>query len=406
MNSGFKKLLGKVFLDGVVQKHLNEINEEELERYKSITEAAGYALWETDENNEITERGCIGWELLTGMTKQDCKKLSWKNAIHPDYREDAREQFEAHRFRNDVYEVTYPIRLKTGEYRRFLVRVVPVVSKSNPHTRWVRFGVDIDDRLTAQEALVSALERAKQADEIKSDFLAVVSHELRTPLTGILGFGELLVDDVYGELTENQKDAVKRIQMCGTHLLGMIDQILDFSQIEGGRVDVKPEVCRVDKVVQQVADMVRPLSVGRNLNFDVECERALVISTDPQKLRQVLVNLLTNAVKFTQRGSVGISVKKIDQQKVVFSVTDTGIGIPEAYQDKIFEKFWQVKSGLTRNVNGAGLGLAIVKKFVTALGGDIYLTSSEGDAGRPSGTTFTVILPINMPLTAVDIETY
>jgi signal transduction histidine kinase len=266
---------------------------------------------------------------------------------------------------------------------------------------------ELEHALAEAERLASMAESANKA---KTDFLAVMSHELRTPLTATVGFAELLADEVLGTLSPQQSDAVRRIQMSGQHLVGMIDQIMDFSGIEAGKIQVRAEVISVSKLVKEVLDLVRPMMTDKRLTLTINVDKFLLMSTDPQKLRQVLINLMTNAVKFTQKGSVLMDVFSRDDE-IVFQVCDTGIGIPDRYQEKIFEQFWQVKQGLTRNVGGAGLGLTICRRFVMALGGEIYIKSIceeeiYGNSQESPGSTFTVILPSNMPQSQVNEERY
>lgn len=260
------------------------------------------------------------------------------------------------------------------------------------------------------EAALAEAERLKKlaesANKAKTDFLAVMSHELRTPLTATVGFGELLADEVLGPLSASQHDAVRRIRMSGQHLVGMIDQIMDFSGIEAGKIQVRAEVISVSKIIKEVLELVRPLMIDKQLKLVTNVDKFLLMSTDPQKLRQVLINLTTNAIKFTQKGTVLIDVFSRGDE-VVFQVCDTGIGIPSQYQEKIFEQFWQVKQGLTRNVGGAGLGLTICKRFVCALGGEIQIKSVciedvYLNDGLTPGSTFTIILPSNMPQSQVE----
>lgn len=245
----------------------------------------------------------------------------------------------------------------------------------------------------AESSKYAALAReAADANKAKTDFLAIMSHELRTPLTAVIGFGELLAEEVGGELNSVQKDSVRRIQLAGQHLLGVIDQVLNFAKIESGHISCSTEVVNVCKLCTETVEIMRPMSIDRKLAFSIECSKALFISTDPQKLRQILTNLLHNSIKFTRAGSVVLEIMEVEDN-VVFHVVDTGCGIPKEFQNRIFDKFWQVEQGLTRTAGGAGLGLAISKKFVQALGGTIYLHSEVG-----KGSRFTVVLPTNMPL--------
>lgn len=181
--------------------------------------------------------------------------------------------------------------------------------------------------------------------------MAVMSHELRTPLTAVMGYAELLHDGIVGPINSEQKNFAFRIMKSAEHQVSMIDDIMDFAAIEAGKLVVKPQVTNVIKAVTDAVSLVEPLLRAKNLAFDVEAPNSLLATTDPARVKQVLVNLLTNATKFTDHGSVTLEVET-HGDKMVFRVTDTGVGISEANQDKIFEKFWQVSQGTTRTVGG------------------------------------------------------
>jgi PAS domain S-box-containing protein len=259
-------------------------------------------------------------------------------------------------------------------------------------------GINIFVRdITPVKQAMHDLERANKA---KTDFLAVMSHELRTPLTAVVAFGELLAEGVYGDLNHDQADSIHRIRNAGTHLVSMIDQILNFSAIEEGRIVMRPETVNVCKLVNEVELLMSPLCRDKNLEMTVWCERRNpFIITDPQKLKQILINLLSNAIKFTDNGSISLTVEKVNNHFIKMQVSDTGIGIPEQHREKIFEKFWQVQQGLTRTAGGAGIGLAITKRFTELLGGKITVESTvkTNDESKAHGSTFTVTLPVNMP---------
>jgi signal transduction histidine kinase len=180
----------------------------------------------------------------------------------------------------------------------------------------------------------------------------------------------------------------------------MIDQILNFSAIEAGDVALILEVVSMHKIIVQIMEFMNPIAEQRGIKLLCDCPKNIIISTDVTKLRQIVVNLVGNGIKFTQHGTVLIRVDD-GGDDIALHVEDTGIGIPVEFQDRIFEKFWQVKQGLTRNVGGAGLGLTIVKRFTELLGGEIYVNSVPTSNGV-SGSTFTIKLPKNLPLVHVE----
>ncbi len=232
------------------------------------------------------------------------------------------------------------------------------------------------------------LMRAQSADLAKSRFLATMSHELRTPLTALAGYHELLIDQVIGPITESQLDILERVRSVTTHLSSMIEEILSFTSIEEGKEIVRPTEFLVADLVRASVAVVQPLADQRKLRVAIELPRAHVrMTSDIDKLRQVLVNLLGNAVKFTDSGRIAVKVRVV-HSVVWIEVQDSGVGIPLAEQMRLFRPFAQVDSGLTRRHGGTGLGLYISRRLVTMLGGHIEISSAPG-----KGSTFTIALP-------------
>jgi signal transduction histidine kinase/DNA-binding response OmpR family regulator len=246
------------------------------------------------------------------------------------------------------------------------------------------------ERAAAQEQLELAKDAADAANRFKSAFFANISHEIRTPLTAINGFAELLLNS---DRDEEQRQADARvIRRNGEHLLTLINDILDLSKIEAGKMSVDPILCCPAKVVGEVCSMLRHRAEEKGLTLDVSFEGPIpqTIKTDPARLRQVLINLIANAVKFTKEGGVSLAVSITPSLKAAFplleiKITDTGIGIPPERQASLFKPFVQGDSSITRQYGGSGLGLAISRHFAGALGGDITATSENG-----KGSTFTL----------------
>ena len=231
-------------------------------------------------------------------------------------------------------------------------------------------------------------EEAQAADEAKGNFLATISHELRTPLTALTGYGELLADEIVGELSRQQADIVERMRSVTHHLTVMIDEILTYSALEAGREQVRPSASTAAAIVRDAVAVIEPLARQKGIAIEVDVpshDPRLV--TDVDKVRQILVNLAGNAVKFTDRGAVRLVVRNGDGT-VRFAVRDTGAGIAPEEQARIFQPFAQVESGLTRRHGGTGLGLYISRRLADLLGGAIELESALGE-----GSTFTLLLP-------------
>ncbi|MDQ3515887.1 MAG: HAMP domain-containing histidine kinase, partial [Gemmatimonadota bacterium] len=245
-------------------------------------------------------------------------------------------------------------------------------------------GREQHEREVAELALVTA-ERASLA---KSDFLAIMSHELRTPLTAIMGYEELLADGITGPINPQQAQQLSRIKASAQHLLGLIDEILTFSRIEAGRETIRLEIADVNRLVEDSANLVAPLATEKKLGFVVHLlDPPRFMRTDPMKVRQMIVNLLTNAVKFTETGTVSVRVAT-SGESVEITVHDTGIGISAEHIDKVFDPFWQVEQKATRRAGGTGLGLTVTRRLARLLGGDVSVASSVGE-----GTTFVITIP-------------
>ncbi|OED43928.1 hypothetical protein ACH42_08780 [Endozoicomonas sp. (ex Bugula neritina AB1)] len=239
----------------------------------------------------------------------------------------------------------------------------------------------------------------EQASKYKSEFLANMSHELRTPLNSLLLLAQMLADNDEGNLTEDQIESAQVIHSGGKELLGLINDILDLSKVEAGKMSVNLEDTNLDDVCMSICTMFNPLAESRNLEFAVEIEAGTtqVILSDSQRLLQIIKNFLSNAFKFTSEGGVYVRIFKElrsglygDSTHVGFAVRDTGIGIPKDKQDAIFESFQQADGSTSRKYGGTGLGLAISREMAGLLGGFIEITSEEGE-----GTTFTLFLPDN-----------
>ncbi len=249
--------------------------------------------------------------------------------------------------------------------------------------------------LATQRALEAAAEAerarfdAEAASQAKSDFVATMSHELRTPLNAIIGYTNLLADGIPEPVTEAQRIQLGRVHASARHLLELIDEVLTLSRLEAGRETLSPREVVVADVLDQSAVMIEPMAAARRLRFEVHRPSpSLTIETDAGKLRQILLNLLTNAVKFTDEGSIVLSADEDDNGSVIFQVKDSGIGIASEHQDRIFESFWQVEQSMTRRVGGAGLGLNVARQLAHMLGGDLTVESRFGE-----GSTFSLKLP-------------
>lgn len=252
------------------------------------------------------------------------------------------------------------------------------------------FARDVTTRVEAERATQKAYESAVSASLAKNDFLAIMSHELRTPLTSIIGFSELLDDeDIVGKMTDAQREMVRRIEASAHHLTGLISQILDLSKLESGKLEILTEPIDLGELVHRTTTILEPQAHQKGLDLITTIpDERIIVEADPGRMRQVIINLLGNALKFTERGSVHVELRAGApwNKWVTLSVTDTGPGIPEEFQTKIFQPFWQAETMGKRE--GTGLGLSITQELVTAMNGVVEVESEVGE-----GTVFTVRLP-------------
>jgi signal transduction histidine kinase len=238
-------------------------------------------------------------------------------------------------------------------------------------------GASISERERSREQLRQARDIATRANQAKAEFLAVMSHELRTPLNAIAGYAELLSIGVPGPLTPKQDEAVTRIRTNQRHLLALIDDVLHFAKIEAGATPIAAQPLRVCEALDSLEDLLRPDLMRHELDFVWGgCDPTLEVQADPVKLRQIMLNVLGNAIKFTPpHGRIELSALR-DGESVLICVADTGIGIPADKIDRVFEPFFQVQTGPTREFAGVGLGLAISRDFARAMGGDVRVESA------------------------------
>ncbi len=250
---------------------------------------------------------------------------------------------------------------------------------------------ETNERLLVQrDELERARAAANEANQAKSQFLSTMSHELRTPLNAIGGYVQLMEMEVQGPITADQRKSLERVARSQRHLLRLVNDILDLSRIEAGRVDYRIEELDVESVVASVVPMVEPQLAEGELTFDATAEAGLRARADREKVQQILINLLTNAVKFTpQQGRVTVRTRH-DQaaQQLLVDVSDTGVGIAPEQIASVFEPFVRVETGLARRPEGTGLGLAISRDLARGMGGDLTAHSEPG-----LGSTFTLRLP-------------
>jgi len=282
-------------------------------------------------------------------------------------------------------EIFLLLRANDGESVGMLWNAVRHERNGGPVTDCVL--MEVRQRREFEEALLEARQMAEETNRAKSNFLAVMSHELRTPLNAIGGYVQLLEMGVHGPVSDAQLETLARINRSQKHLLRLINDVLNLARIEAGRVDYEIKPILVADIVASVMPMVEPQIARKSLEFSADVPASLSTRADMEKAQQILLNLLTNAIKFTaSSGTVRIEAGSRSRSEIYMRVVDTGTGIPEDMLEKVFEPFTQV--GHSHSAEGTGLGLAISRDLARGMGGDLVASSILG-----KGSSFEVILP-------------
>jgi PAS domain S-box-containing protein len=379
------------------------------EQYRSLAEALPQLVWTARPSGRVDYYN-RHWFEYTALTPKQLGGHGWGAVLHPDDRQPCLERWAQAVQAGEGYEAEYRFRRASdGAHRWHLGRAVPVRDRFGAVVRWLGAFTDIDDQKRAAEALKQAKEVAESANRAKSEFLANVSHEIRTPMNGILGMTDLALDT---DLRPEQRDYLELVKSSAESLLTVINDILDFSKIEAGKLELDP---RLFGLRDALGDTLKALAQrGHTKGLELACHIAPDVPDglvgDPVRLRQVIVNLVGNAIKFTRAGEVVLDVVRCplsvvrgnsqegageapditeggrrttdngQRTELHFSVRDTGIGIPEDRQQAVFNAFEQADGSTTREYGGTGLGLAISSRLVEMMGGRIWL-ESELDRG-------------------------
>ena len=378
-------VLGLAVLTTVVDKRLSaqavELERSE-ERYRQLVESAQVILWRWNVDTRAFTFVNHGAEALLGYPAQQWidDPAFWSTHLHPDDREGS--TLACARAIESKVPQQFEHRMTSADGKTLWWRtsVQPIPEKDE----LAGVMTDITERRMAQEA-------AESANRAKSDFLATMSHEIRTPMNGILGMTELVLDT---SLTDEQREHLGMVKSSAESLLSIINDILDFSKIEAGKFDLEEIPFSLRETLAETVKAVafRAHKKGLELIYEVKPEVAELLLGDPGRLRQILINLLGNAIKFTQTGEIGLTVEEQggpseDRTSLHFSVHDTGLGIPAEKQTKIFQAFSQADASTTRKYGGTGLGLTICSRLVELMGGRIWVESQPG-----VGSTFHFVI--------------
>ena len=318
----------------------------------------------------------------------------WERLVPIEHNGQARKLARAV-LRQDVTGFELPLRTRSGEWRWILWTTTNRYADDGELEAVIAFGIDITERKKADETARELLDaqlartRAEAANKAKTDFLAVMSHELRTPLNSIAGYTELLEMGLRGPVTREQREDLLKIRRSQRHLLGLINDLMNFAKLETGHVELEFAPVPVNEILAVLDALTEPQVASKHIKYrHGRCDPKLTVYADREKTHQILINLVSNAVKFTKAGGEITIECEPDADQVRFQVSDTGEGIPAEKLSSIFEPFVQVKTGFTREHDGVGLGLAISRDLARMMHGDLTVTSKIGQGSR-----FTLTLP-------------
>jgi two-component system sensor histidine kinase/response regulator len=386
-----------ILYQDITQRVVSEkaIRESE-ELFRTLSSAAPVGIFVADDQGHcpyINKR----WLEMTGMSESEAAGLGWKSAIHPDDLDRVLQEYVAAISAGLMFTCSYRLLSKTGRciHVETIARAIP--DTGSAARRYIGVVQDVTERYAVAERLQQAKDAAEAASVAKSEFLANMSHEIRTPMNGILGMTELTLDT---ELTSEQRENLDMVKSSTESLLSIINDILDFSKIEAGRLELEHLPFSLMDCIESALQPLglRAQEKGLELVWSLDPEAPEWVSGDSTRLRQVLVNLVGNAIKFTKSGGITVRLEhrpsSSSEEALYFAVSDTGIGIPAEKHHAIFDTFSQADSSTTREFGGTGLGLSICVRLVKLMGGEMEVASA---AGQGSTFSFTVNLPIAAP---------
>ncbi len=373
--------------------------EESQQRFELAMKAGDLGLWDWQlKTGKLFVNDT--WAQMLGHTKDEITNSidEWTRRIHPDDADSTLEVWEAYvQGTAPYYQPEFRFRAKDGSFRWILSigKTIETDEQGNP-SRMIGIHLDITERKQMEDELARSKEKADASNQAKSAFLANMSHELRTPLNAILGYSEMLIEEARDLEQDDFIPDLKKINQAGMNLLTLINDVLDLSKIESGMMEAFAESINLDSLIDEISATTQPLISKNGNTFSIERGRQLGSThQDLTKLRQTLLNLLSNAAKFTHQGTVTLHVERIQQSGedwLIFAVSDTGIGIAADKIEQIFKEFAQADDSTTRNYGGTGLGLAISQRFSQLLGGNLSVHSKLGE-----GSTFTIRIPATLP---------
>ncbi len=374
--------------ESVHRQTKNKLIENEF-RFRSVVDGLPQLVWLHDADGNQSFVNTAYCEFF-GVSRNSMTDIAWHELIHPDDFDNYVGTFTQCVNERKPFESEVRVKRHDGQWRWLDSRGKPQISASGEFLGFVGASTDITQQRRFEESLREARRLAEVANEAKSAFVANLSHEIRTPMSAVLGYADLLAMD------ENNPEKVLYLQTIkrnGRFLVDIIDDILDISKIEANRMEIQAQRFAAQDTVGDVLSMMGVRAIDRSLDFDVRYENAIpaAINSDPKRLKQILVNLLGNAIKFTESGGVELVVRydEAPQPMLRFAVIDTGIGLSQEQVSRLFQPFSQADPSVAREYGGTGLGLAISQRLAQLLGGDISVSSKPG-----KGSTFALTIPV------------
>lgn len=363
---------------------LTELEVESLRQYRKLADSIPHIVWKARVEGTVDYFNHV-WYRYTGLTDGESIGSSWQGAIHPDDLGRFLLNWMRSMGTQKAFEIEARIRRHDGQWRWHWIIAVPD-SIASEVLSWVGTCTDIHDRKMSEEKLVVAQQQAVSANMAKTYFLANMSHEIRTPMSAILGFTELLLSPKQNEF--ERQHAISTIHRNGKQLLNVIDEILDISKIEAGRLEVEIIEFNLTDLLYDIKSLLEIKTEEKRLELKFILETYIPerIQSDPTRIRQILTNIVSNAIKFTEKGAVQVRVRWNGDQLAYdgvleITVEDTGVGIKADQVERLFQPFAQVDSSTSRLFGGTGLGLAISQKLAQALGGTVMLERTQSDFG-------------------------
>lgn len=373
----------EIAIDIHEQKMAEQVLQESEKKYRTYIDNSPQPIFVTDATDryiDVNPAACA----TTGYSKNELLNMTRPELYAPESREAAVSSFE--QLLNTGRSTGEFCFLKKDGSRYYMTIEAVKLSED----RFIGFCTDTTERKRTEEDLVKAKIAAENSNRAKNEFLATMSHELRTPLNSIIGFSEVLSEGYFGQINDKQTKYLKNIFNSGKHLLNIINNILDISKVESGKMQLYKEKIYVKDIVDEMISAMQHLAASKEIVLKLQADSQFgTVQADKAKLRQILFNLIGNAIKFTETGGMVIIGTRENEEMLYISVTDTGIGISACDLVKLFKPFTQLDSSCSRQYEGTGLGLALAKELAELHGGTIFVESEPG-----KGSTFTLALPV------------